>query len=398
MIVRHNMENKNSNNREGNESQNSPQEVLHVNRRDVMKKSALLTTTGTLGLGSVGMATASSQCKNENKELSEDNNYYWDLPANKKNQESCTGSNWENKVHLGVNFAHLSTFSPENEDRWYHSFQTVGHSESKIAEPYACDGPWEPDYLLKHKATFINELTSNVNNTVSKGSDVKANPPVGSSTIDDVHLDLAYTLLASAIGGASWTAGTAMSLAAAAESNDEGAKKSDEIVEYLWDYTGTNTNPPCGTNAVYHVFRSVRGGDDDLKFTHRQEAWGDDGISDLYIGTEYQFDSTDSDTTSSSTSTASDLSTETSEKNGSQRRWPASVGRGDIIRDTEGNEVEVKTVEVDKQSVQGTAPEEVTASEISNRVAEEFGPDRRMVRRQMPAQIKVTRVIGKVVK
>lgn len=365
-----------------------------LSRRDVMKRSALLSASGTLGFASVGLASASSHCT-EDKNLSENYNYNWDRPYEHKQQESCGGVSMENKVHLGSNLAHENTWSPDGSNRWYHTFETVGHSESYISS--YCDGPWELDFVLKQKASFINELTGSTNNTVSTGSDVKANPPIGSSNDDDVYLDLAYTLLAAAIGEVSWPVGTAMSLAAAAQSNDNGAEKNDKTVEYLWDYTSTSDKSPgCATNAVFHELRSHEGADDHVKFTHYQEAWGDDGTSDLYIGTKYTVDMQDPGTSSSSTSSfSSDTSIQTSSSDSSKESgWPVSVEQGDIIEDTEGNKVKVKKVGTDEDFIPGTPPERVTASEISRRAVEEFGPDHPVVRRQPPTQIKVTKVGG----
>lgn len=370
-----------------------------LSRRDIMKRSALLTAGGTLGLGTVGLAGASSQCT-DSKNLSEDNNYNWERPYEHKQQEACGGHSYEQKVHLGSNLAHKNTWRPDGGDRWYHTFETVGHSESYWAEGRNCDGPWNLNYVLKQKASFINELTNSTNNTVSTGSDVKANPPLGSNTEDDKYLDLAYTLLASAIGEASWPVGTAMSLVAAAQSNDQGAEKNDETVEYLWDYTTTaDKSPPCATNAVFHEFRSHRGADDHVKFTHYQEAWGDNGTGDIYIGTKYTVDMQDPGTSSSSVSTSSsDTSVESSSNNSSEQSgWPTQVEKGNTIRDTENNKIKVKKVGTDKQYVPGTPPKKVTASDISSRAAEKFGPDHPVVQRQLPTQIEVT-MVGGIVK
>lgn len=379
------------------EPESTGHESTSVTRRDVLKNSAIVATTGTLGIGMTGVVAASSNCTNEDRYLNERTGECWNKPYDHSNTE-CGGTNYDHKVNQAVNLQYWGTTSPSNEDRYFHRFETVGHSQS-YSTSNGCDG-WELNNttgVLKQKATFYNDLTSNINNVMSTGSDVKANPAVGTNWVDETEdLDVAYAAIASGIDKVAWPAGTAMSIAAALVTNDDAAQKNNSTVEYVWDY-GDGDYQPCATNGVYHVFRSQRGGDKHVKFTHYQEAWGDAGVSDIYIGTVWEIDMQDPKVGGCGTSSSQISSQECTgiQTEGGNETTPEV---GDVIQTTEGDTVEVSNVNQGTSSLPGTAPKKLEASELGKQTAKRFGPDQIVEHQRLAANITRTTISGTVVK
>lgn len=339
-----------------------------ISRRNVMKKSALVGTTAPFTLS--GSAKASTpDCCTDSWHTDEEDGMEWERTAEDEAYR-CQSAGYSHRVNLAGNLAFWGTESPDDEDRYFHRFESFGHSES-YSDPLDCEfADW--DYndttgILKQKAIFINDLPMTTVMPVSKGFDVKANPPIGDSTSESAGLDIALAVASGAIGKANWVTGTAFGIVGALATNDVGDDEEDGKVDYTWDYS-TGEYCPCATNAVYQVIRSQPDGHDSFSMSHHQEAWGDAGVQDIYIAHSWEVQG--NMIVPANSNSTSDVDTQDTETNRAERdmKKRSEVTSGEIIRDSEGNDIKVAEVKKNSSFIPSKPPKTIPASEsVSNK-------------------------------
>ncbi|MGZ0746982.1 hypothetical protein [Haloparvum sp. AD34] len=373
----------------------------NVNRRNLMKKAATVAGSSAMGIGSIGIAAASSHCTTSDS-ISKDDSYEWSLANDDTNAEGCSGADYKHKVELGAGLLYYGTVRGPQDERWLHFFDSAGHSEGFHRADCYEDWRLNEDGVLKQKSTWDNKLANSTNMPVSNGSDVKANPAIGSSTDEKEQLDVAYAALYVALDGLAWPLGSAMSIAAAALSNDDTASRTDNLVEYRWDYAGNDVRTACGTNNVYQEIRSEPHADDAVKFDQYQEVWANDGVSEIYEGVSFSVSMQDPATSYSlgisdenfySVDQAGYLIEGATSDDSSGYGNPVE---GDIVQDTEGEKIKVRAASTKSRSFNGGVTEEIPVSELPNSLSERYESGSTTTFKYLPLSVSLTHIKGEV--
>ncbi|SDJ41739.1 hypothetical protein SAMN04515672_0496 [Natronorubrum texcoconense] len=328
-----------------------------------MKKSALVGSTAPFTLSGSVKASA-PDCCTDSPHTDEKDGMEWERPAEDEAYR-CQSAGYSHRVNLAGNLAFWGTEHLEDEDRYIHRFESFGHSES-YSDPLDCEfADW--DYndttgILKQKAIFINELPVTTSMPTSTGSEVKANPPIGDSTSESAGLDIALAVASGAIGKANWVTGTAFGIVGALATNDVGNDEEDGEIDYTWDYS-SGEYCPCATNAVYQQIWSEQDGHDSFSMSHHQEAWGDAGVQDIYIA--HSWEAQGNMIVPGSNGTTSNIEMEDDERDEVEHdmKKRSEVTSGEIIRDSEGNDVEVTGVEKNSSFIPEKPSKTIPASE-----------------------------------
>lgn len=359
--------------------------ALSINRRNVIKQLATVSTSAGIGLGTIGSAVAASECKDSSANYSSDYGYWWSRSDDGVEAEGCGGASMRNKVHHASNIMYYGSVRNDNSGVWYHDFVTSSHSESFLRSD--CYEDWSRyGSIMEHKATFENQLTGSTDIPEEQGDSVKASPPVGGSSVPDIYTDLLYTSITNAIGGLSWPVGTAMSIAGVVVDNIDSSNQSAGVVDYDWKYSG-GSFAKCSTHFVSQSIQSHPYADDAVDFVYSDEVWNDNGIGEQYVATEYTVDYNDS---MSGSSQSSGLTAPTT----SQANGVPVLEKGDTTRDTRGNTVTVNNVSTTVTQAPGKAPVKALAGDLPGPVGDRFDPTQEVTFKRLPLRITQRTISG----
>jgi hypothetical protein len=225
---------------------------------------------------------------------------------------------------------------------------------------------------------------------VSNGSDVKSNPAIGASEDTTAQLDVAYAAMFAALDAvtAPWPVGSALSIAAALVDNDQNASGTDELVEYIWDFVDNDIKTPCATNNVYQEIRSAPNADDAVEFEQIQEVWSDDGVNTLYEATSFSVQMEDPYSSYS-------LSSSSSESSGQSEMF-GHPDKGEFIKDSEGNDVQIVQSSKHTHSFSGVPEKKVSVQQLPPSVANHTNSESSVRYKKMPVNIIQTQISGKI--
>lgn len=372
-----------------------------VNRRDFVRTVALAGASG-VGLGTVGMAAAATDCKDESASYSEQSGW-WHRKMNSASADNydCQYLGPYYKVEHAASITYYG--SCYWNDSWKHEFHEAGHAEH-FTRDY-CNSDWAHSHgIREHSISFFNDSKSTTSMPISQNQMVKGAPPVGSYDNPTELMDYAYTALNAAVGYYSWPLGTAMALAGVYVDNlPNDPDGSDPDTYYDWDYGSRSNARNCGTHFVKQMVHGNGGGQGEgFDFDCHDEAWG---YYPNYTRIEFDFDYSDaycSDDCScpNSSSTVEANSNGPDAAKSCQRKVQASekapVEPGGVVEDSKGRPVEVEDVDQVTWEVPGREVREVAPSELPGTLAREIDADGKVPFKRFPMKVTKRRVSGKL--
>lgn len=373
-----------------------------VNRRDFIRHTATLSTVTGVGLGTVGLAAASDDCKDDSSSFEEQNDW-WHRKSYSDSADNydCDYLGPYYKVEQGASIAYYG--SCYWNDSWKHEFHEAGHAEH-FTRDY-CNSDWQHTHgIREHSLSFYNNSQSTTSMPISQNEMVKAAPPVDSYDNPYEYMDYAYTALNAAVGYYSWPLGTAMAIAGVVVNNIPNDPDGDDPdVYYDWDYGARENAKMCGTHFVKQMVHGNGGGQGDgFDFDCYDEIWG---YYPNYTSIHFNFSYDDpycSDDCSCP-STSSTVETQSTDSGGStnacENRPPSSkadVQPGDEIYNSKGQRVKVTGVDEEVSKLPGTEPTRVRPENLPGTLEREVDTDEKVLFRRFPMTFTKRRISGEL--
>lgn len=359
-----------------------------VDRRDVLKKSALLATGATtLGTGSAGTVAAAGEECTDWEDLDEKDNYVWD-DDDSTQADSYDCDHLPNYYKVEHTSSLLYLGSCEQNNRWIHDFIATGHAEHFTRE--YCGDSWDRSYgIQQHRGSFDGNY-SWLNFDARDDEWVKAHPDTdGTGDEPSAWMDWAYTGMAIAVGIKSWPAGAAMSLAAVYVDHVGGTPSTDYDLTYEWDIGGTYGSP-CGSHFIWQDVQSDYGSSDAVSFDYIDEAWG---RYPNYTRIEYDVQFWDSDPPEDGCGSSSTASTCSDNADGTPDPAPEV---GEHITNSNGEAVEIVGTEQTVTETSGTDLTTADPEALSPNLREKVDLDEPVRYREFPMTITKTTIRGEI--